>query len=67
MLLKKRQENKYSPEEFKQQIRTKLEEIKPTIKTEQGREALEDYTESLEGLAEEKDIGLKLLYLFKKI
>lgn len=66
IVAKKRQENKYSPEEFKQQIRTKLEEIKPTIKTEQGREALEDYTESLEGLAEEKDIGLKLLYLFKK-
>ena len=66
IIAKKKQENKYSPEEFKQQIRTKLEEINPTIKTEQGRQALEDYTESLESLAEEKDIGLKLLYLFKK-
>lgn len=66
IIAKKKQENKYSPEEFKQQIRAKLEEIKPTIKTDQGKQALEDYTESLEGLAEEKDIGLKLLYLFKK-
>lgn len=66
VIAKKKQENKYSPEEFKQQIRAKLEEINPTIKTEQGRQALADYTESLESLAEEKDIGLKLLYLFKK-
>lgn len=63
---KKQKNNKYSPEEFKQQIRAKLEEIKPTIKSEQGKLALEDYTQSLESLAEEKDIGLKLLYLFKK-
>lgn len=66
IIAKKKQENKYSPNEFKQQIRAKLEEIKPTIKSEQGKEALEDYTQSLESLAEEKDIGLKLLYLFKK-
>ncbi len=65
-IAQKKEKNQYSPEEFKQQIRVKLEEIKPIIKTEQGKEALEDYTESLEALAEEKDIGLKLLYLFKK-
>lgn len=66
IITKKKDNKKYSREEFKQQIRAKLEEIKPTIKTEQGKQALEDYTESLEALAEEKDIGLKLLYLFKK-
>lgn len=66
IIAQKKQKNKYSPEEFKQQIRAKLEEIKPTIKSEQGKVALEDYTQSLESLAEEKDIGLKLLYLFKK-
>lgn len=56
----------YSPEEFKQKIRAKLAEIKPTIKTEQGQQALEDYTDSLEILAQDKELGLKLLYLFKK-
>lgn len=66
IISQKKENQKYSREEFKQQIRAKLENIKHTIKTEQGKQALEDYTESLEALAEEKDIGLKLLYLFKK-
>jgi hypothetical protein len=57
---------KYSPEEFKQQIRAKLAEIKPTIKTEQGIQALDDYTDALEILAKDQELGLKLLYLFKK-
>ncbi|BAQ65425.1 hypothetical protein [Geminocystis sp. NIES-3709] len=66
VIAKKKEKNHYSPEEFKQQIRVKLEEIKSTIKTDQGKAALEDYTRSLEALAAKKDIGLKLLYLFKK-
>ncbi|MGI0481662.1 hypothetical protein ACN4EE_12825 [Geminocystis sp. CENA526] len=66
IVTKKKDNSKYSKEEFKQQIRAKLEEVKLTIKTEQGKQALEDYTESLEALAAEKEIGLKLLYLFKK-
>lgn len=66
IIAKKKDKKEYSPEEFKKEIRVKLEEIKSTIKTPQGQEALEDYTKALEALAEQKDIGLKLLYLFKK-
>ena len=57
---------KYSSEEFKLKIGKYLEEIIPSIKTEQGKKALEEYKESIEILAQEKELGLKLLYLFKK-
>lgn len=57
---------KYSAEDFKGAINKKLEEILPKIKSEQGKKALRDYTSSLEILAAEKELGLKLLYIFKK-
>ncbi|AFZ48624.1 hypothetical protein Cyast_2681 [Cyanobacterium stanieri PCC 7202] len=56
----------YSPVLFKEKLRSKLEEIRATIKSEAGQNALDDYAESVEKLATEKDIGLRLLYLFKK-
>lgn len=56
----------YSPVIFKEKLRSKLEEIKATIKSEEGQKALDDYAESIEQLATTKDIGLRLLYLFKK-
>jgi hypothetical protein len=56
----------YSLEEIKQLFREKLAEIQPEIKSEQGKQALADYNNSLEVLAQDKEIGLKLLYLFKK-
>lgn len=65
-VVNKNQKKEYYAEEFKQQIRTKLAEIKPQIKSDQGKKALEDYTNSLEVLAKDKELGLKLLYLFKK-
>ncbi len=57
---------KYSAAEFKTEVNKKLEEIMPTVKSEEGQRALTEYTYSLENLAEEKELGLKLLYLFKK-
>lgn len=59
-------QNKYSPEQFKTTIREKLEAIIPTVKSQEGQQALADYTDSLEILAAEQELGLKLLYLFKK-
>lgn len=60
------QKKQYSPIVFKEKLRSKLEEIKGTIKSEAGQNALDDYVDSIEQLATEKDIGLRLLYLFKK-
>ncbi len=59
-------ENKYSSEEFKAKINDKLEEILPTIKSEEGQAALKEYRDSLAILAQDNSIGLKLLYTFKK-
>jgi len=56
----------YSPNEFREKIETKLAEIRKTIKSEQGQIALDDYAESLKLLAAKKELGLKLLYLFKQ-
>ena len=55
----------YSPDEFKSNIRKKLEEVSQEITREQGRIPLQEYCASLEELAIEKNLGLKLLYLFK--
>lgn len=56
----------YSFTEFQEKIETKLTEIRETIKSEQGQIVLDDYAESLKLLASKKELGLKLLYLFKQ-
>lgn len=61
-----KKEETYSVEDFKNQIEKKAEEIIPTIKTEEGQTAVKDYLASLKVLAAEKEIGLNLLYRFKK-
>ncbi len=59
-------QKKYSPEEFQLKIDKYLQQIIASIKTEQGKKVLQEYKESIEILAKEKELGLKLLYLFKK-
>lgn len=56
----------YSPQEFKEKLEIKLEDVSATIKSEEGKIALNDYAESVKQLATRNEIGLKLLYLFKK-
>lgn len=53
-------------QEFEQKAHNKLEEILPDVKTEEGKQGLKAYVEVLDILMREEDIGLKLLYLFKK-
>lgn len=65
--IKDKPQRKYSAEEFKTKIQEKRDQIIPSIKTEEGKQALYDYTQSLENLAAEKELGLNLLYLFKKL
>ncbi|MBE9221357.1 hypothetical protein IQ215_01480 [Cyanobacterium stanieri LEGE 03274] len=56
----------YSPEAFKDKLDQKLAEINSTVKSEEGKTALNDYAESVKQLATKNDIGLRLLYLFKR-
>lgn len=53
-----------STEEFRQNVQTKLTEMIVQVKTEEGRTALESYSKHLDRLSE-KELGLKLLSLFK--
>jgi len=53
-----------SIEEFRQNVQVKLAELVPQIKTEEGRLALQSYSKHLDRLSE-KELGLKLLSLFK--
>ncbi len=52
--------------EFQEKIDKKIEEILPGIKTEEGKNALTTYAEAVKSLARQDELGLKLLYLFKK-
>ncbi|MGY6528360.1 MAG: hypothetical protein ACXITR_00380 [Cyanobacterium sp.] len=56
----------YSPTQFKEKLKIKSEEINATIKSEEGKIAINDYAESVAQLATERDLGLRLLYLFKR-
>lgn len=55
-----------SNERFYQFIHQKLTEVLPNIKTEKGKRALECYVNALDSLSHKDELGLKLLYLFKK-
>ncbi|MEA5511611.1 hypothetical protein VB715_17700 [Crocosphaera sp. UHCC 0190] len=59
-------ERDVSKESFYQLIHQELTESLPKIKTEKGKKALECYVQSLDSLTYKDDLGLKLLYLFKK-
>ncbi|ACK69568.1 conserved hypothetical protein [Gloeothece citriformis PCC 7424] len=50
--------------QFRSQVKEKLNELLPQIKTEEGRNALQAYVKELDKLAEH-ELGLKLLSLFK--
>lgn len=52
-------------DEFQKRVKQKLAEVLPLVKTEEGRQALQTYTEALENLSED-ELGLKLLSLFKQ-
>jgi hypothetical protein len=56
--------NTEDQEKFKTQIQEKLTEILPSIKTEEGKAALQAYITELNKLSE-YELGLKLLALFK--
>jgi hypothetical protein len=60
------QNNKYLSEEFKTNIKEKLNTIIPTLESEQGKKPLQEYVSHLEVLASEKEFGLKVLYILKK-
>lgn len=55
-----------SNNEFIEKLKEKVVELEPSIKTEEGKNALLSYSKELENLAEEEELGLKLLGLFKK-
>ncbi|MEA5533186.1 hypothetical protein [Crocosphaera sp. XPORK-15E] len=59
-------ERNVSKEKFYQLIHQELTESLPKIKTEKGKKALECYVQALDSLTHKDDLGLKLLYLFKK-
>ncbi len=52
-------------DEFKQKCRQKVNEIIPSLKSEEGKAALQTYIQQLEILSDH-DLGLKLLSLFKE-
>jgi hypothetical protein len=59
-------ETNVSKEKFYQVIHQELTELLPKIKTEKGKKALECYAHALDSLTNKDNLGLKLLYLFKK-
>ncbi|WP_107670171.1 hypothetical protein [Cyanothece sp. BG0011] len=59
-------EQDISNERFYQFIHQELTEVLPKIKTEKGKRALECYVNALDSLTYKDELGLKLLYLFKK-
>jgi hypothetical protein len=52
-------------EEFAKRIKKKQTEILPLINTEEGREAINSYTQEINAISKH-ELGLKLLALFKK-
>ncbi len=49
---------------FREQVQTRLADLLPQVKTEEGRTALQSYAKYLDQLSE-NELGLKLLSLFK--
>ncbi|MDJ0599999.1 MAG: hypothetical protein QNJ37_14300 [Crocosphaera sp.] len=59
-------EQNIANESFYQFIHQELTEVLPKIKTEKEKKALECYVNALDSLTQKDELGLKLLYLFKK-
>jgi len=57
---------KPNSEKFIVSLKEKLEKILPEIKTEEGIFAINSYVQTLELVARQDELGLRLLYLFKK-
>jgi hypothetical protein len=51
---------------FYQKVREKFAEVLPQIRTKKGQKALHAYMQALDALAKQDQLGLKLLFLFKK-
>lgn len=51
---------------FYQKVHEKFIEVLPQIKTRKGKKALHAYIHALDALAKQDQLGLKLLFLFKK-
>ncbi|MBE9222897.1 hypothetical protein IQ215_09345 [Cyanobacterium stanieri LEGE 03274] len=62
----KKLEEKLKPEEFIEALNAERKAILPDIKTEEGKFAVNSYVETLETVARQDELALKLLYLFKK-
>ena len=61
-LLEKQSDSKI----FIQSLEEKREKILPEIQREEGKEAINVYTDTLQKLAKQDELGIKLMYLFKK-
>ena len=59
-------EKTVSNKRFYQSIHQEFTKILPKIKTKKGKQALERYVNALDSLSYRDELGLKLLYLFKK-
>ncbi|BAQ63861.1 hypothetical protein [Geminocystis sp. NIES-3709] len=59
-------EKQLSSEEFVISLEEKLAQILSEIQTEEGKNALNIYAETFKTVARQDDLGLKLIFLFKK-
>ncbi|MBD2393714.1 hypothetical protein H6G11_05525 [Cyanobacterium aponinum FACHB-4101] len=59
-------EQQLNREEFIKKLEQKQQEILPEIHSEEGKDAINVYTETLKKLARQDELGIKLMYLFKK-
>lgn len=59
-------EQQLDSQTFIQLLEEKRQKILPEIQTEEGKEAVNVYTDTLQKLARQDELGIKLIYLFKK-
>lgn len=52
---------------FYKKVHQKLHEVIEQVKTEHGKQALKSYVSALDNLSKQDELGLRLLYLFKKL
>lgn len=59
-------EQQLDSQTFIKSLDEKRQKILPEIQTEEGKEAINVYTDTLQNLARQDELGIKLMYLFKK-
>lgn len=53
-------------QQFQEQVQLSAQNTVPKLKTEEGKNAIEAYSQELKSLASNHELGLRLLYLFKQ-